>query len=473
MSELWSLGVREAVGLLQQRTISSVELVSAILDRINELDGSLGESFVSVWADEALDSAVKADNAAAAGKVLGPLHGVPVAVKDNIDVAGHRTTAGSAVLEDNFASRDAAVVRRLRRSGAIVVGKANLYEFCYTLTGGSVRNAWDVSRSPGGSSSGSAVAVAARLVPASLGTDNAGSVRMPAALNGIVGVRPTVGRISKRGIVPLTWSLDTVGPLTRSVEDAALLLEVIAGHDDGDPTTVNCPVPEYVRHLDNPLRRPQIAVLGQTLEHNVEDEVAQAVKSAITRLSMVGTEVNDVYMDGLEDALTAVFVISMVEATTYHQGWLREFADDYGEDVRTRLEIGELIPATHYVQAQRFRMVLRRKVLDLLRDHDAVVLPSVPFTARPVEELDVVFDGGVEDIRKSMPRLTALASAAGLPAVSIPCGFSKAGLPIGLQLVGKPFAEAILLRLAHAYQSVTDWHTREPTFASAHYEPNG
>jgi aspartyl-tRNA(Asn)/glutamyl-tRNA(Gln) amidotransferase subunit A len=466
-AELLRLTLSEAAERVAARAVSPVELVDAALERIGALDERL-RAFVAVYEHEAREVARAAETMAAAGHLLGPLHGVPIALKDNIALRGLRTTAASKVLGDWIPEEDATVAARLKGAGAIVLGKTNMHEFAWGGTTdnphwGTCRNPWDPERFPAGSSGGSGVAVAARMCSAALGTDTGGSVRLPSAVNGIVGLRPTIGRVSNRGVVPLAWSMDTVGPMARTVADCARLFGVIAGHDPGDAGTAQVPVGDYAGGLGRGVEGLRIGVVpGYTFEH-VQPPVREAVQRALGVLEQLGARVVEVEIPHIEGNISAQLTVESCEPSAYHQHWLRERPQDYGEDVRQLLEIGELIPATHYLQAQRYRTLLRGELLDGLERADCVVFPTLPFTATGVGETSVVIEDGVEeDMLSAIMQYTGVASLAGLPALSLPCGFDADGMPIGMQLVGAPFEEARLLRIGAAYQGATDHHERAP-----------
>lgn len=465
--ELYTLSIRDVARLLEKREASPVEVVESVLRRIEAFSDKL-KAFITVTGEQALAAARAAETAIAAGYYLGPLHGVTVAFKDNVYTRGVRTTAGSKVLGNFVPDADATVAARLRAAGAIIVGKLNMHEFAWGGTSdnphyGTVRNPWNPERFPAGSSGGAGVAVAARLCHGALGTDTGGSVRLPSAVNGIVGIRPTIGRVSNYNVVPLAWSMDTVGPMTRTVEDCAIMLRAIGGHDASDPTTANVPVPDYAAALGRGVSGLRLAIIeGYSLTH-LQDDVRAAVQGALEVLNKEGATIQEVRVTDLEHNMSAQLTIESAEPSAYHQAWLREHPQDYGEDVRTLLELGEMYLATHYIQAQRYRAHLRHQLLEILSDASAIICPTLPFVATPVGETKVIIEGGQEeDMLSAIMQYTALPSLSGLPSLSVPCGFSKDGLPVGMQIIGRPFDEATLFRIGHAYQQVTDWHKREP-----------
>jgi aspartyl-tRNA(Asn)/glutamyl-tRNA(Gln) amidotransferase subunit A len=463
VNDLHWLGAREQARLIAARQISPSDLVRAHLERIARLDGRL-KSFLAVFADEALTAAHAAEQALGSGQPRGLLHGVPVAVKDLYDVAGTPTTAGSRIAMPP-AARDCTVVTRLRAAGAIILGKLNLHEFAYGPTGinphhGTPWNPWDAStqRIPGGSSSGSGVAVAAGLVPIGLGSDTGGSIRIPAACCGTVGLKPTYGRISKAGVFPLSYSLDHAGPLTRTVEDAALVLAVLAGHDPADPTSSRRPVTDYLAALATPVRGVRLGLLREFLA-DADPEVQAAIGTAIDVLRSLGCTVEEVTLPLARYAPSVSFAIQSAEAWAYHESALRRQAAEYGTDVRRRLLAGAFIPAAGYVKAQKARRQVRGEVAAALRRVDALLLPALPVAAPPLAALE---GQGAVELRRILTRCTRLGNVTGHPAVCLPCGFNREGLPLSLQIAGRAFDEATILRLAHAYEMTTDWHKRRP-----------
>jgi aspartyl-tRNA(Asn)/glutamyl-tRNA(Gln) amidotransferase subunit A len=465
-AELLDRDLVDAAELVATGQVSPVELVEASLRRIDGIDGT--NAYISVFADDALAVARASETMIAAGHRLGPLHGVPVALKDNIAVRGRLTTAGSKVLAEYRPDADAGVTRRLRSAGAILIGKTNLHEFAWGGTSanphyGFVTNPWDTSRMPGGSSGGSGVAVATRSCFGALGTDTGGSIRLPSALNGITGLRPTIGRVSNAGVVPLAWSMDTVGPMARSAADCAALCTVLAGHDPDDAGSADRSGEDYSRDLALGVDGLRIGLVeGYSLRH-VQPPVAKAVQAALDTLTSAGARTVDVGIADIEGNISAQLTVEAAEPSTYHQRWLRERPEDYGDDVRLLLEAGELLLATQYLQAQRYRALLRSQTLAALAHADVLACPTLPFTATGLGETTVEIDEGApEDMLSAIMQFTGLPSLTGLPAVSVPCGFDDAGLPIGVQLIGRPFAEATLLRAAAAFQARTDFHRRVP-----------
>lgn len=460
-AELTRLSIAEAANLIRRQELSPVELTEACLQRIVSLDARL-RAFITVTRQEALATAQQAANAIAGGNYKGPLHGIPLALKDLFDTAGVRTTAGSKIMADRVPAQDAEATARLKAAGAVILGKLNMHEFAYGATGvnphyGATANPWDATRISGGSSSGSGAAVAAGMTMGALGTDTGGSVRIPSALCGITGLKPTFGRVSRRGVVPLSWALDHVGSMARSAADAAIVLEAIAGHDVGDETSSEEPVPDYSKLLEErDLKGLRVGVPREHFFDNVDSEVAAAVREAISALGELGSQVDEVSLPHIDEAPAAVNAIMLTEALAYHRRWLAERPQDYGEDVRQRLEMGLLYPAVTYIEAQRLRSLIvaewRKSVFNRV---DVLAVPTTPVPAPSLEESDL-------QATLTLVRFTNPFNLVGVPAVSIPCGFTSGGLPIGLQLVGRWFEEGTVLGAAHAYQQTTDWHKQTP-----------
>jgi aspartyl-tRNA(Asn)/glutamyl-tRNA(Gln) amidotransferase subunit A len=470
MNETHFLGARDLARGIRGRRFSPIDVLEAQIERIDRFDGRL-KSFLAVTAEEGRAAARAAEAAVTGDQPLGPLHGVSVSVKDVFDVAGSPTTAGSKFLT-RPAERDSTAVARLRAAGAIILGKLNLHEFAYGPEGinptyGTSWNPWDATthRLPGGSSSGSAVAVAAGLVPAALGTDTGGSIRIPAACCGIVGLKPTYGRVSRAGVWPLSWSLDHVGPLTRSVEDAALLLSVIAGHDPADPTSSRQPVPDYVGALEGPVRGLRVGVV-ESMVAEAGEEVRDAVRAAVEVLRGVGCAVEEVALPLARYSAAASFAVVGPEAWSFHEPLLRRHAPDYAPDVRRRILAAAFLTARDYLSGQRARRLIRAEIDDRLRPVDCLLAPTLPVSAPPVGATEVAIDGRAVATRPLLTMFTRLFNLSGHPVIAVPCGFSAGGMPLSMQLVGRAFDEAALLRVAHAYESATPWHRRRPPLAS-------
>ena len=466
-SELLDFSLTQVAGLIKRRELSPVEVVEATLARVAEVDPVL-RAYISVFDDQARQVARAAEMLIMAGHDLGPLHGVPIALKDNVATRGQRTTAGSKILADWVPAHDATVASRLRRAGAVFVGKLNMHEFAWGGTSdnphyGAVRNPWNTDRFAAGSSGGSGAAVAARACFGAIGTDTGGSIRLPAAINGIVGIRPTYGRVSNHGIIPLAWSMDTAGPMTRTVEDCALMFGVLAGHDPADPASARVPAHDYLARLNDGVKGLRIGVVPGYFFHHLQPAVHASVMAALKLLEAAGAEIVEVDIENIHGNISAQLTIESAEPSTYHQRWLRERPDDYGADVRTLLEVGEMLLATHYLQAQRYRTLLRNEFLDAFDKVDIFLCPTLPFAATPVGAMSVVIENGIEeDMLSAIMQYTGVPSLTGLPALAVPCGFDPDGLPIGMQLIGRPFDEATLFKFGAAYQALTNFHHEAP-----------
>jgi aspartyl-tRNA(Asn)/glutamyl-tRNA(Gln) amidotransferase subunit A len=413
--------------------------------------------------ERALADAREAERELAAGRSRGPLHGIPIALKDLVATAGIPTAAGSRVLDGWVPERTATVARRLEEAGTVLLGKATTHEFAFDVYTPPTRNPWDLARIPGGSSGGSAAALAAGLCLGAIGTDTAGSIRIPAALCGVSGLKPTHGRVSRAGVVPFSWSLDHVGPMARTAADLALLLQAIAGADPDDPTSAAEPVPDYAAALTGDVRGLRLGVPEEFFWEHVDAAAAAAARSAVDELEGLGAVVRPVRLPLVHLTPSAGDAISFPEVSLYHRRWIAERAAEYEPETLANLRLGGLFLATDYLQAQRVRRLVTEELLAVLRDVDAVVAPTTPVAAIRADERTVRFaDGYEESALYAYCRLTYPANVTGLPALSVPCGATAAGLPLGLQLVGRPFDEGLLLALGDAYQRATGWHTRTP-----------
>jgi aspartyl-tRNA(Asn)/glutamyl-tRNA(Gln) amidotransferase subunit A len=454
--------ITEAAGLLKERTLSPVELTRACLDRIAAVEPRV-RAYVTLLEEAAMAAAREAEVAIGRGDYRGPLHGVPVALKDIFDTKGIRTTASSKVRADYVPTADAAATERLAAAGAVLLGKVTTHEFACGIVSQPTCNPWDLDRIPGGSSGGSGAALAAGECLGALGTDTGGSIRIPSALCGVTGIKPTFGRVSKYGVAPLGYSLDHVGPMARSVADAALLLQAIAGGDPRDRCAADRPVPDFAARLHDGVRG---VVLGMPTNHyfaNVDPEVEAAVRQAIAHLEREGAVVKEVAVPALAYAEAAELAICLTEASAFHQRTLRTSPDLYNPDVRLTLELGELLPGTTYLKGQRARGLIKQGFRRAFEEHGlaALVAPTVPGTAPRHDQ--ATYDFGVEEPTiAACVRLSCPANLSGLPALSVPCGFSAAGLPIGLQIIGRPFDEATVLRIGQTYEAATDWASRRP-----------
>lgn len=444
---------------LKSKEISPVELTKLALKRIEHHDGALN-SFITVMTNEALADAKAAEQTIGKGGYLGPMHGIPVAVKDLYATKGTETTYGSPLFAGWVPDHDAAVVERLRAAGAIILGKTNLHELAYGTTSanphyGPVHNPWKSGYHPGGSSGGSAAAVAGGFAPMALGSDTGASIRQPAACCGIVGIKPTFGRVSKFGCLPLAWSMDHAGPLNRSVMDAALTLNVLAGHDPRDPCSVDRAIPDFTSSLGENLRGKRIAIVRKFFSDEGDPEVHAAIEDVLPVLESLGAQISEIELPHIEDAFKAGTLTIVIEGATYHADRLRERPEGFSPQCKADLELGHFYKATDYLQAQRLRRHLMNEVAKVMAPLDGLIMPTAPITATPIEGNPA--DHPVYRVRNTIPF-----NFLSLPAISLPCGFSTEGLPIGLQIVGKAFDEAGILEIAHAYEQATDWHQRHP-----------
>jgi aspartyl-tRNA(Asn)/glutamyl-tRNA(Gln) amidotransferase subunit A len=462
--ELWTLSARELGVLLRRRQASVLELTEAVLARIEALEPEIN-AFITVTAEEAVAGARRCDAELAAGLDRGPLHGIPLAIKDLFDTAGVRTTAGSRILGGRIPDEDAAVVARLRAAGAVVVGKTNLNEFACGVTTtnahyGDTGNPWDPSRSPGGSSGGSAAALAAGMCAVALGTDTGGSIRIPAALCGVVGLKPTYGLVSCRGVMPLSWEQDHVGPMARTVWDAAAMLDVMAGWDPADASSRHAPAPDYAAELETGLDGLRIGVDAGFALRGIASEVRNAFEAALVVLGGLGAQVMDVRVPRLEEGMAAGLVLWGAEAAAVHVEWLRTRPEDYDPAVRARLEEGLVLAGTEVARAQRVRRLLQRDLQLLFEKIDLLATPTCALEAPPRGAGSIVVDGAGVAVLPALTRFSRVFNLVGLPAISVPCGFTANGLPLGLQLVGAELDEVRVLRAAYAYEQAAGWHRR-------------
>jgi aspartyl-tRNA(Asn)/glutamyl-tRNA(Gln) amidotransferase subunit A len=451
------LGLSGLGDMIRKREISPVELVRASLTRIRSLDGRVN-AFMRVLEAEALSQAEEAEREIAAGGWRGPLHGVPVAVKDLFDVAGVPTTAGSKIWRDFIPQRDAAVVERLKTAGAVLVGKLSLHEFAFGITSrnphyGPTLNPWELAAMCGGSSSGSAAALAAGFVPLTLGTDTGGSIRIPCSLCGTVGLKPTYGLVSRRGVLPLAWSLDHVGPMALHVEDIALALGVIAGHDPEDPTSARRAPVDYQARLAGGVEGLVVGVPKTFFYEGLREDVRRTVLGAVAGLESLGARVEEIDLPGVIEADRAAYTVLFSEAAANLELHARTRPEDVGEEVMHNVRLGMTIPATRYIQALRVRTRLLYDLRAVFSRVKVMVVPATAVDAQPIESTTAALaPDRTVDIRTAMTRFTRYFNLAGNPVLSLPCGFSDRRLPVGMQLVGPPFGEATLLRVGHAYQ---------------------
>ena len=463
--ELVDKTLREAGDMLARKEVSSRELTEATLAQIARTDPVI-HAYATVMTESALAAADRADaDLSKRGHWRGPLHGIPVAVKDLCYTTDAPTEGGSAVLRGFVPDHDATVVSRLREAGAVIVGKAHTHEFAYGQNIPPTRNAWNPEYSPGGSSAGSGAAVAARSAFGAIGTDGGGSIRFPAALEGIIGLKPTCGRVSRYGVIPMSATLDHVGPLTRTAEDAALMMNVIAGYDPLDVQSIDEPVPDYTAGLESSLQGLRLGVERDYFFYkDVSPEYRRTVEAAMRELEKLGVTLVDVKIPEL-DLCAGIFLnIIATDTSAYHRRWLREKPQDYAQGTRVMLEFGELLFGTDYLMAQRAREVLRSAVKDAFQRHrlDGLIGPSNIVTAVPMSRYSTsLFAGSPEDSTGALHQMS-IANVIGVPSMNVPCGFSSEGLPIGFVLYGRPFDESLLLRIGHVYGAATPWVKRAP-----------
>ncbi|MFL5691893.1 MAG: amidase [Ktedonobacteraceae bacterium] len=462
--------IREAAAEIHSGLITPTELVLETLESIEERDGAI-QAYITVLRDQALKDAEQAETEMRTGLYRSQLHGIPVAIKDLIAVKDVRTTAGSKVLAEHISQEDAMVVEQLRKSGAIIIGKTNTFEFAYGPYSPPTRNPWDLTRTTGGSSGGSAAAVAAGMCLGAIGTDTGGSIRIPSACCGVTGLKPTYGRVSCYGVIPLSWSLDHVGPLGRSAEDCAIIFDAIAKYDPRDPNSVSGPPTSPTATLIGgaegrsplSLQGLRLGVPQDAFVDPLDPQVRAAWHAALHVFEEEGAEIVDVEL--LRPTMDLYRTIQKPEATLAHteKGWFPEHAALYSDTVRTRLGEGLQISAVDYLKALHERRIFASSLRTIMQRVDAFVLPTLPVPAIPAEIAgqDIEIDGVIDNSTVAFLRLTMPFNLSGLPTVSFPCGFSSDGLPLGLQVAGQPFAEATILRIAHAYQQLTDWHRKE------------
>ena len=461
------LSVAELSGLIERKEVSPVEAVEAYLERIDQVDGKLN-SYVTVCREEALGAAREAEEAIVTGNYLGPMHGIPIAVKDQIYTRGIRTTAGSTIMWDYVPDEDATVVANLKKAGAILLGKLNLSEFAlgesFYHPAGTPRNPWDLERNPGMSSSGSAAATAAFLCATSLAEDTGGSTRIPAAWSGVVGLRPTWGRVSRYGVLPVCWSMDTVGPISRTVEDCAITFSAIAGHDPKDSYTWDTPVPDYRAALDGDLREIRVGVIKEKVYTDaVDPEIRDAVIKAVGVLGELGASVQEVSIPLMEQAGAISKSLTDVEGGIVHYERLKVRASEYDHNNRVRLLTAILTPAQVYYKAQKLRALLRRQVLEMLEKVDVLALATSPTPApRIVPAPGIKSKEDAESRISGQRSFTGPFNIASVPALATPCGFTSENLPASLQIVGRPFDEETIFKVAHAYERATPWHVTRP-----------
>lgn len=465
MDNLNSLTISTALEALRGRKISPQDLTSAGLRQIKRLNPALN-AFITVIESPPETSSSEREKAinpipSARGMTLS---GIPIAVKDLFDTAGVRTTAGSKFFTDNIPEKDAYVIGKLKEAGALFIGKTNTHEIALGVTGnnphyGTARNPWDTTRIPGGSSSGSAIAVATGMALGALGTDTGGSIRIPASLCGVVGFKPTYGRVSLRGVFPLSWNLDHVGPLTKTVRDAALILQIISVYDPMDPASIKMLTGDYLGHLADNMKGRKVAFgIGEYIE-SADSEVLSAVREAANVFASFGCRVQEVDVSWMREAALANKTMTQADGAAVHHERLKENPDWFGEDIRRRLEDGAKTTSTEYSLARRTQAEVRKRCEQFFESHDLLLVPTTPIAAPTIEGNDAVEQAG------RLTRFTAPFNLAGLPALSVPCGFTEDGLPIGLQIVSRAWADAKVLNAGYAFEQASEWHKKRPELA--------
>lgn len=454
------LTLAEAAKLVRDRDLSPEDLTQAHLDRIALLEPRLN-CFITQTPQAALERARDAVLEIHGGEYRGPLHGIPLALKDLFETRGIRTTAGSLFYTDWIPEEDGAVVQRLNSAGMVNLGKLNMHEIALGVTNnnphyGACHNPWKLDRTPGGSSGGSGAALAAGMCMGALGSDTGGSIRIPASLCGVVGLKPTYGRVSLRGVVPLSWNLDHPGPMARRVGDVAVILQTIAGYDPEDPASLDMSVPDYLAQLGGSVRGWRVALAEDAFFTKADPEVLEAVRAAADVFASLGAQLSQVEFPGAYEAAKSNGLMATSDAAAFHHERLQAQREKFGVDVRQRLETGAAFTSGEYILARRTQAILRRKFEQFFDEFDLLLTATTPIAAPPLEGPDAV------EQASTLTRFTSPFNLTGLPAISLPCGFTGLGLPIGLQIIIRPWGEAALLRAANAYQGATEWHLRRP-----------
>ena len=466
--QLSQLNLSEVSQLVRSKKASPIELTQECLSRIEQLNPKLN-AFITVTADSALSEARRAEAEIQRDRWRGPLHGIPIGLKDLVDTAGVRTTGASGLFKDRIPTRDAEIVRRLKAAGAVLLGKLNMHEFAYGGSSvishfGPVHNPWNLDYSPGGSSGGSAAAVAAQLCYGAIGSDTGGSIRQPAAYCGIVGLKPTCGRVSTSGVIPLSWSLDHVGPITRTVRDTALMLQVIAGYDAQDTASIDVPVPDYAATIAAPTSSVRLGILQAYFCEALHPEIQTAVEAALSVLKMLTRTQRDfapLATDSTYSSIRDPYVtILRAEAYAYHKDYVSKSPELYQVQTLKRIQAGVDIPTSAYIQARRQLEQVRRSIGKIFESVDLLITPTAcvpPFAIADLLDPNTLREKELLTLRNTRPF-----NMLGLPTISVPCGFTRANLPIGIQIIGPPGSEATVFRLAYAYEQATEWHKRKP-----------
>jgi aspartyl-tRNA(Asn)/glutamyl-tRNA(Gln) amidotransferase subunit A len=455
-----TLSLFEASELIRQGELSPVKLVETCLDRINRFNPRIN-AFITVTGEQALEQARDLEVELRNGHWRGPLHGIPVGLKDLYETRGIKTTCGTSFFRENIPPDDGFVVRKLREAGAVSVGKQNMHEIALGTTNenphyGPARNPWDVNRITGGSSGGSAASLVAGMCLGSFGSDTGGSIRIPASLCGCVGIKPTYGRVSLRGVVPLSWSLDHAGPLARRVRDAALLLQAVAGYDPEDPASVPQPVNDYLDKIDSGLQGIKAAVAVDEHFRQADDQVLALFDEAVLAFRELGARVEEIAFPDARQAARANGTVVVTEGAAFHRQRLEENPSGFGEDIRSRLQTGAAVLGTDYAAARREQVVLRRRFEKFFDEYDILLTPATAQTA------PLIGNQNPAERARQLTRFTAPFNLTGLPAISLPCGFTKEGLPAGLQIIAGPWREEMLFRAAQVYEQAACWYMKSP-----------
>lgn len=456
VNDLNSLGITELSSLIYSRETTCKELVETCLERADTLNEALN-AFVFIDQDQAIEQANQLDSLLERGKWYGPLHGIPIAVKDNYLVNGMQATACSKTMSNKAGTLDSTVVAKLRAAGAIILGKTNMHEWAYGATNeissaGSVKNPWGVKHISAGSSGGSAVAVSAQMVPVALGSDTGGSIRMPSAACGVCGLKPTYGYVSTEGVLPLSWSMDVAGPIARSVEDLSILYSLIKEKTNSE-----------VKKFNNYQGLEKLSILlpeGRRLEYS--DEVGKVFNAAMDMLRSNGARTNSMLFENMIEGFAAWNIILHVEATTYHSETMRENADGFSDDIRNHLEAGNYIPATSYLKAHQYRDFFNKGIEQVFAKNHIIAMPTLPVTAPLIGQQTVSFSDVKVSSQDAMTYLAWFANFTGLPALTIPCGIAENGMPVGMSLIGPAGSDEMLLEIGCAIQSISDWHKVRP-----------
>ena len=459
--DLHYLSLTEAAKLVRNGDLSPVDLTKAHLNRINQFEPQLN-CFITQTPEAALERAQQAGLEIQRGEYRGPLHGIPFALKDLFETRGVLTTAGSLFYTDWVPEEDGVVIERLNSAGMVNLGKLNMHEIALGVTNnnphfGACHNPWKLDRTPGGSSGGSGAALAAGMCIGALGSDTGGSIRIPASLCGVVGLKPTYGRVSVRGVVPLSWNLDHPGPMARRASDVAVIMQTIAGYDPEDPASLDVTVPDYLAQLDGSVRGWRIALAEDAFFNKADPEILEAMRAAADVFASLGAQVVQVEFPDAYEAANANGLMVTSDAAAFHHERLQNHPEKFGTDVRQRLETGAAFTSGEYILARRTQSNLRRQFERFFDKYDLLLTATTPIAAPPLEGPDAIEQAG------RLTRFTSPFNLTGLPAISLPCGFSDIGLPIGLQIVTRPLGEAALLRAASAYESATEWHMRRPS----------